>query len=181
MKASPVLGTAEVRCTQTKELELQFPDLPPFGDDAYMDGLSSLKEPPSAEMIRLMSQARAVDSFSKQVVDCVAFGLRVRDIGPADFAVVVNDVQEIDWTKYEFLRSLGRLPGGNGTARQQVRLIFCATEPGLRITTGPMTKSRAERVYMVVDAAGAMADGANTAPAAPNRGARRGIGRKRKG
>ena len=158
---------------------MECPQLPPFGDDAYIDELSKRKKPLSPKVIEMMGKARAVDPFSRRVIDFSAFGLRLQDIGQTDFMVVIDDVQDIDWSRYEFLGRQPPLPTGSGRGRHQGRLIFCATEPGLRITTHRLVKSSKEPVYIFVDGPGTLAEpvGARQPPTGGKK--RRRVGRIR--
>ena len=133
----------------------------PFGSEAYIDELPTLKRKPPPEMLDLMRRARSLDAVAKQFVDCVAFCLNALNAEPIDFAVMVDDAQDLDWDAYEAF--LGGLSTGvgitapvGGHGRFQFRLVVCANEPGVRFEVSEMSESLHGRVYMALNGPGTM-------------------------
>jgi hypothetical protein len=148
-----------------------FRDSDPFGSDAYIDELETLNRRPSPKMLELMRRARSVDPLARRFVDCVALCLNILDCEPIDFAVMIDDVQDLDFDYYEELLC-GGIPLGAGIAavprdgrRFRFRLLVCAGEPGVRVGVDEMFEAPHGRVHMHLDGPGALSKVAS--PPAP--------------
>ena len=148
-----------------------------FGSEIYIDELPTLRRKPSPKMLDLMRRARSLDEVARQFVDCVAFCLNALDAEPIDFAVMVDDAQDLDWDAYEaFLGGLSPGPGITAAAsrggRFQFRLVVCADEPGVRVEINEIFESIHGRVHMALDGPGTMST-LGSQPAPQNRKERR--------
>ncbi len=132
-----------------------------FGSETYIDELPNLKRRPSPKMLDLMRRARSIDPTTRCFIDCVALCLNMLNVGPIDFAVMVDDVQDLDFDAYEAL--LAGIPLAAGIAampregkRFRLRLVVCANEPSVRVQIDEMFESPHGRVHIHVDGPGAL-------------------------
>ena len=154
-----------------------FLDQDPFGSDAYIDELPTLKRRPSPKMLERMRRARSLDPIARKFVDCVALCLNILDVEPIDFAVMVDDVQDLDWGAYEAF--LAGIPLGvaitsmpRGGPRFRLRLVVCANEPGVRVEVYEMFESTRGRVHIHVDGPGALSKRGSTPEPRSRKGSR---------
>ena len=138
-----------------------------LGDEAHLDNLPRLGRPPLRSTIRMMRRARTVDRFARWVVDAVVFGSHAQDLRPADFMVVIENAQDIDWDGYAFLGVVPPAGAPRPSASYSVRLVFGAGG-GFRVETDYSPPSGHSRVHIRVEAAGAMARGAGHATGSPD-------------